>query len=179
MTTVTNYDSLHNRTAKDGASYDINTLCQVLADSTTHYTYDADGNLIFDGTSHYVYDALDRLIRLNDTQFTYDPFHRRLSQSTDKKTTYYLWDGDNEIGASEEGVLTQLRILGEGLGAEIGAAVLLELNGTPYVPIHDTQGSLIVLINLLTEEPLPLLEKSLAARIFPLGVLRANGQNRD
>ena len=148
-----NYDNLHNRTSKDGASYDINALCQVLSDNTTHYKYDADGNLIFDGTSHYVYDALDRLIGLNDTAFTYDSFHRRLSQTTDKKTIYYLWDGDNEIGAAEEGALTQLRILGEGLGAEIGAAVLLELNGTPYVPIHDTQGSLIVLINLLTKKP--------------------------
>ncbi|MBI3901096.1 MAG: RHS repeat-associated core domain-containing protein, partial [Chlamydiia bacterium] len=49
--------------------------------------------------------------------------------------------------------IQELRILGEGLGAEIGAAVLYELHGKSYVPIHDHRGCVVSLISLETSEP--------------------------
>ena len=38
------------------------------------------------------------------------------------------------------------------LGAEIGAAVLYEIKGKTYVPLHDIQGSVITLIDLATKK---------------------------
>lgn len=158
------FDSLHNRLEKDNALHTINDLCQVLHDGSTEYEYDLDGNLIFDGQWHYSYDTQDHLIALENgkqrIEYTYDPFHRRLSKTVftnNKRTKYerYLWDGDNEIGAVDEsGKITQLRVLGEGLGAEIGAAILYELNDKSYVPIHDHNGNLAVLIDIKTQTPI-------------------------
>jgi YD repeat-containing protein len=156
------FDSIHNRLQKDNAPHTVNNLCQILHDGNTQYEYDLDGNLIFDGQWRYTYDTQDRLIALENgkqrIEYTYDPFHRRLSKTVfinGKRTLYerYLWDGDHEIGAIDEnGKIIQLRVLGEGLGAEIGAAVLYELNGKAYVPIHDHRGCVVVLVDLQTKK---------------------------
>ena len=61
----------------------------------------------------------------------------------------------DEIGSFDRNQTPlELLILGIGKGAEIGAAVLLELNGSAYIPVHDHNGSVTVLIspdNQLTE----------------------------
>ena len=44
--------------------------------------------------------------------------------------------------------IQELRILGNGLGAEIGAAVLLELQGKHYIPLHDHTGNVECLVDL-------------------------------
>lgn len=146
------YDSLHNRLKKDTFAYTLNDLCQITGDGKKSYTYDLNGNLLSDGQFHYTYDTQDRLISLKNQKiqiaYTYDPFHRRLTKTEGKKQIKYLFDGDNEIGSSLNGEIKELRILGEGLGAEIGAAVLMELDGKPYIPIHDQRGCLVVLIDL-------------------------------
>ena len=133
-------------------------MISVTHDGVAAYEYDSNGNLIFDGTSRYSYDSLDRLISIQkghiEIAYAYDAFNRRLSKSifekgTKVKSELYLYDGENEIGCTDkEGVIKELRILGEGLGAEIGAAVLLELNGKTYIPIHDHRGCLVVLVDL-------------------------------
>jgi RHS repeat-associated protein len=152
-----NFDSLHNRLKKDNLPHQVNTLCQIIDDGTTAYEYDRDGNLTFDGCWHYTYDTQDRLIALDNgnkrIEYAYDPFHRRLSKkvfSNNKPIKYerYLWDGDNEIGVvNERGSIEQLRVLGEGSGAEIGAAVLYELHGKSYVPLHDHRGCVVALVD--------------------------------
>ncbi len=168
------FDSLHNRLKKDNHDHTINNLNQITHDGKSSFHYDLDGNLTSDGHWNYAYDSQDRLISASNPTttitFTYDPFHRRLSKTTPKGTLHYLWDGDNEIGCltpspqslpqihlqyttpPTEPSLTQLRILGEGLGAEIGAAILLELNNTTYIPLHDHRGCLVTLINTTTTE---------------------------
>lgn len=118
-------------------------------------------DLIFDGQWCCSYDTQDRLIALENgstrIEYTYDPFHRRLSKTVlinGKRLHYerYLWDGDHEIGViDEKGKITQLRVLGEGLAAEIGAAVLYELNDKTYVPLHDHNGNVAVLIDIKTQ----------------------------
>lgn len=157
------FDSIHNRLEKDKAPHSVNNLCQIIHDGATHYAYDLDGNLIFDGLWSYTYDTQDRLIALENgktrVEYTYDPFHRRLSKAvfTNGKRNHrerYLWDQDNEIGAIDEsGKITQLRVLGEGFGAEIGAAILYELNNKSYIPIHDHNGNVAVLIDIKTQKP--------------------------
>ncbi|MCH9625488.1 MAG: hypothetical protein S4CHLAM123_06630 [Chlamydiales bacterium] len=151
------YDSLSNRLKKDQNTHQVNALCQITHDGQTNYIYDLCGNLLSDETHKYFYDSQDRLISVEKgskrIQFTYDPFHRRLSKTVyynEEPIRYlrYLWDGDNEIGVVDETEkIVELRVLGEGLGAEIGAAVLLELNGKAYVPLHDQRGCLVTLID--------------------------------
>ncbi len=106
----------------------------------------------------------ERLIAVEEgdkkTEYTYDPFHRRLSKTTylrgyKQKTIRYLWDGNNEIGTVDEyDRIRELRVLGEGLGAEIGAAVLYEIDSKPYIPIHDHRGCVVTLISPSTQKPI-------------------------
>ncbi len=147
------YDSLYNRLKKDGASYEVNSLHSVISDSSRTFTYDARGNRkemhTKEGTTHYTYDALDRLIKITTPTEThtyrYDPFNRLLSKNNER----YIYAFDNEIGAIDaQDNIYELRILGEGLGAEIGAAISLEIHGTTYIPIHDRQGNIATLIDL-------------------------------
>ncbi len=80
--------------------------------------------------------------------YTYDAFNRRLSKRTPKETIRYIWQIQNEIGSSKG----ELRILGEGLGAEIGATVFIQLKKKLYVSFLDQRGALTVLVDL-TGEP--------------------------
>ena len=150
------HDSLYNRIAKNDQPYAINDLNQLLEQTDTTYTYDANGNLAQsiqgDETTSYRYDALDRLIQIEKgsslVTYRYDSLHRRLSKVQNGLTTHYLYQKDDEIGAVIDQEITELRILGLGKGAEIGAAVSIELNGTPYVPIHDPYGNVVTLLDL-------------------------------
>jgi len=157
------FDSLYNRLRKDAFDHEVNALCQITHDGQTPYEFDANGNLISDGIRKFFYDSQDRLIAIEKNnkrvEYAYDPFHRRLWKKVfinGKQIKYdrYLWDGNNELGVVDEnGVIQELRILGEGLGAEIGAAVLYEIKEKTYVPIHDIQGSVVTLIDLATKRP--------------------------
>ncbi|MES2344555.1 MAG: RHS repeat-associated core domain-containing protein, partial [Chlamydiota bacterium] len=147
-------DSLYRRLEKDNISQDPNILNQL----DSFYNHDLNGNPIFcyadDAT--YTYDSFDRLIEITKQglrlTFTYDPFHRRLSKTTyidnTATTRLFLYAGQNEIGAATpDGTLTELRILGHSRGAEISAAIAIELNGRLYAPIHDLFGNLTHLID--------------------------------
>lgn len=153
------FDSLNNRIQKDTLAHTVNSLCQITDEG---YTYDANGNMLTDGKHTFVYDTQDRLIEVKkenrSIRYTYDPFHRRLSKASfvnGKPTTHherFLWDGQNEIGSIQEKKIQQLRILGEGLGAEIGAATFIEVDGITYIPIHDHRGNPTALIEAQTKE---------------------------
>jgi RHS repeat-associated protein len=138
------------------------------ADQVSQDCYDLNGNLKekqLNGKISFEYDALNRLIAAHHEngqtyQYTYDAFHRRLSKlcfgSNGEKLweEKYLYDKFNEIGAvNEEGQISQLRILGEGLGGEIGSAVAMELDGKVFIPIHDHRGSVCCLIDSENQAP--------------------------
>nr|NGX55656.1 tRNA3(Ser)-specific nuclease WapA [Chlamydiota bacterium] len=151
------YDSLSNRLAKDDHCCTVNTLCQVTHDGEREYSYDLNGNLISDGKYTYAYDSLDRLVSVTHPWFTliftYDPFHRRIAKQIyqgcwQRQALSYLWDGENEIGTTVGSKIRELRVLGEGLGAEIGAACFIEIWSSSYVPIHDHRGSVVALQEL-------------------------------
>ena len=147
------YDSLYNRLQKDGDVYTVNALNQLVATNIHHYTYDLNGNLIDDGEASYTYDALDRLIAVEKgaeiIRYSYDSFNRRLAKTVNEKTIYYFYDGLNEIGTFEQEI-TELRVLGLGKGAEIGAAIAIELDQKVYTPLHDFRGHVA---HLLDSEP--------------------------
>lgn len=149
------FDSLYNLTRKDHQSTKLNNLNQLLSLGQDQYVYDLDGNLIKSitpaGETLYTYDALDRLIAVTKngetTKYSYDAFNRRLSKTCNGDLVTYLYDGQNEIGCIRDGKLLDFRVLGVGLGAEIGAAVAIELNGRAYTPLHDHLGNVVSLLD--------------------------------
>ncbi len=148
-------DSVYNRTAKDNQPYDINALNQLKSQTNYSYRYDDNGNLIEKTTDNnqinYIYDALDRLIEVRHgdevTTYNYDSFHRRLRKTRNGTITHYIYHNQNELGATIDGKITQLRVLGLTHGAEIGGAVVLELDNKTYAPIHDPQGNVVALVD--------------------------------
>ena len=149
------YDSLYNRRTHNDKAYNSNALHAVLSDGKSTYAYDQRGNRLKkttqNETTQYKYDALDRLIEVSgnghQAHYTYDAFNRRVTKQTSTQTTHFLYSFDNEIGAVVDGAITELRVLGEGLGAEIGASVYMEFDGKGYTPLHDRQGSVTVLLD--------------------------------
>jgi RHS repeat-associated protein len=154
------YDSLYNRTSKDDLQYKHNPLNQILNEGKTKYTYDPNGNIlakILEGnpeeSTTYEYDGLDRLIKVSKnnqvTQYTYDALNGRLAKygTEISQEIKYLYTGQDEIGSIQNNEIKELRILGTGKGAEIGATVAIELDHTLYVPIHDKMGNITALLN--------------------------------
>lgn len=165
------YDSLYNRIQKDNKNHTHNDLNQLLNDGDAIYTYDLNGNLLkkISGNKviNFTYDALDRLVSFSDSsqhvRYTYDEANRRLSkeichkgaaeESTPKVTTKYIYQGQNEIGSlNAKDEIVELRLLGAGKGAEIGAAVALEIDKKVFAPIHDHAGHVACLIEASTGE---------------------------
>lgn len=151
------YDPYGNRIAANGKRAEVNSLNQVTKADGIEYVYDACGRLICEKngaqTILYSYDPLDRLIAVEQdgqtTFYTYDYAHRRLTKEVNGVKTFYLYQGQNEIGEQDEkGNWLSLRVLGLGLGGEVGAAVAIELEGVVYVPIHTSRGSVALLLDL-------------------------------
>ncbi|MDP1835514.1 MAG: RHS repeat-associated core domain-containing protein [Chlamydiales bacterium] len=155
------YDSIHNRLSKDNHAYHLNGLNQVLDDSQASYSYDLCGNLISKAiplhTISYSYDALNRLTQAEChgqwvISYSYDSFGRRLTRHLSypdgsQEYSSYLFQGMCEIGCYKNDHLQELRILGKGKGAELGAAIAIEVAGDIYAPIHDHRGNVCCLLS--------------------------------
>ncbi len=156
------YDSLYNRISKDKTRCKVNSLNQLLQAGDTSYKYDRSGRLVEisdEGkTKKFVYDAFDRLVSVDDdgevTAYIYDAENRRVSKrKADGEILHYIYQGQRDIGCSDaDGVVKELRLLGLTKGAELGAAVALEVEGRTYAPIHDHNGNLTALVDPLTGE---------------------------
>ncbi len=125
-------------------------------DSKAVYRYDLNGNLttktVGEQITYYHYDALNRLISIESpvisARYVYDSFGRRLSKTLSSgHIETYLYQGEREIGMMQDGRVKQLRVLGIGKGAELGAAVAIELKWHHICPIHDHRGCVCALIN--------------------------------
>ncbi|WP_249274151.1 RHS repeat-associated core domain-containing protein [Parachlamydia sp. AcF125] len=157
------HDSLFNRFGKDEQSFEFNALNQLLGDKLGAYSYDRNGNLAEKGDQKYTYDAWDRLISVTtDTKrftYVYDELNRRLCKEaaqwdpsthdwTPQEKQYFLYQGENEIGLCDAAYnLRELRVLGYGRGAEIGAAIAFEMEGKTYLPFCTFAGNTRVLLN--------------------------------
>ncbi len=140
------FDPFYNRRSKDDDSYAVNALNQLLATSHGRFSYDANGNCIVWESGEkkllFSYDPLNRLIAIEEegayVEFTYDPFHRRLTRNGEP----FHFFREQEIGFQNE-----LRILGPGLGGDIGAAIAIELEGEFFAPLHDYRGNVVALVD--------------------------------
>jgi RHS repeat-associated protein len=157
------YDSLDNRIKDDNNPLVYNALNQLIGSSRAEYSYDPNGNLLrklFDGeTTQYEHDILSQLISLKhsdqmECQFSYDPFGRLLyTQEIDNNqnilsTTRYFYIGYQEIGSlSANNDIESLKIPGMQGGHIAQTSIAFELNGKPYVPLHDIRGNVVQLID--------------------------------
>ncbi|CDZ81072.1 Cell wall-associated polypeptide CWBP200 [Candidatus Rubidus massiliensis] len=145
------YDSMHNRIVQNGETCQFNQFSQIISNQETTFSYDLNGNLTKKVAPNkeitYEYDALDRLVKATVdgtvTTYTYDYFNRRMS----KNDQLFFYEVDNEIGSYQNGAIQELRVLGCGRGAEIGASILMELKGKTYLPLHDLNGNIVALLN--------------------------------
>lgn len=141
-------DAHHGRQQKDDNPYETNSHHELLGTDTIENEYTWDGHLATSNNNTYTYDGLDRLITLQTPKkthhFHYDFFNRLLSQTINNQTQEnYLYDGQNELGNYPQ----ELRLLGQGKGAEIGATLAIETQNKLYIPLHDLFGNIIALID--------------------------------
>jgi RHS repeat-associated protein len=167
------YDSLWNRVGHNGEIWESNSLNQLVRNPQAICSYNDNGCLSSkqtpDATYHLTYDALDRLIRVEKdgefaSEYIYDSFNRQIERYGLQKgkegwnitsSDRYLYDGLKEIGRmNQEGCIVEFRLLGHGQGAELGAAIVIELNGHSYFPVHDHRGSVRCLVDLDNGQPI-------------------------
>ena len=145
------YDSLGNRLSQNGDAYTINDLNQILASPNATYTYDPNGNPTTctnaSGTTTLIYDALGRLTKIEAPSFTHHYTYDYLNRRIQADEILYIYDDQNELGSVKDGLIQERRILGIGQGAEIGAAIAIELNDQLYVPLHDLYGNVAILLD--------------------------------
>jgi|GEM_PF-2327752 len=169
ITHMYRYDSLHNRRELDHVPSEFNDLNQLISSQTEQYSYDLNGNPIQKITpkskTDYHYDALSRLTKVvtktHTILFHYDALNRRTQKRiyTNHIThprlvshQNFLYQDEMEIASISDGSIKQLRILGISQGADIGAAVAIELNDEVYAPLHDHRGNITHLIHADTRE---------------------------
>ena len=154
------FDSHHILRGKDGHSSRIDLGHQLISLNSTEVAYDLNGNrrllITPEGLTRYSYDALNRLISVatpsRSVHYTYDSQHRCMSRVCKKgdkvvERVDFCYDGQNEMGAFIEGHPHEVRVLGETPLGEIGSTLLIEIEGKPYVPIHDLFGNITTLLS--------------------------------
>lgn len=176
--TLISYDSNGNRLSKNEALYEIQNINQYASridgEDYTLFHYDLNGNLSAKLQDNlwtlYKYDGLDRLISVEKEKtslvcFSYDAFFRRMtktvftwdceySQWLLQSHYRYIYDDAREIGSINTlNGQTEIRILGIGYGAEIGASIALELDGYTFAPIHNHRGDICCLVDMITGTP--------------------------
>ena len=139
------YDSLGNCLTKNGKTWQINSLNQVVHDGEIEYKYDANGNLQTQSNPsvYCIYDALNRLIYYDNagerTYFLYDAFGRCLAITDSTGTKHLIYQGMEEIGSYLNGQRHELRIIHPELPQHTFA---IELQGEVFYPTQDFRGNI-------------------------------------
>jgi RHS repeat-associated protein len=162
------YDALQQLSLENDMCYQFNSLgnpvlslvgdCNELLQKEDHrLSYDAEGRPLCYTSSldhkTFSYDALGRLTKIvqddgSTIYFCYDPFSRLFSKEENGQKLRYLYQQDIEIGTIDcEGHIQQLKILGCGINADIGAAVALEIDDSIFIPLHDLKGNICAIID--------------------------------
>jgi|JI9StandDraft_1071089.scaffolds.fasta_scaffold52264_3 RHS repeat-associated protein len=119
--------------------------------------YDVHGRVVKQGEKWFKYDDHDRLVEvssLNTTiKYGYGPLGERIFRTIQDQVENYLYLGINEIAILDENSkIKELRIPGLSLNKNILRPIAIETRDAVYAPIHDIQGNIIKLVNILTKE---------------------------
>jgi RHS repeat-associated protein len=123
------YDKHYNRQAQNGDWSGIDELNQIEG-----LIFNENGCLVQEG---FAFDEFDQLTQANGEMIGYDALGRRIQ----KGKTSYLYFGDEEVGAFENGQAKELKIPG------LLAPIALEIDNKPHYPIADVQGTIRILID--------------------------------
>jgi len=159
---ICEYDAQHNliKHTQDETvrKYDYNHLNELIAAEPTEYhNYDFSGNLIQKGELHFSYDENNQLIRAfssdYEVTFTYDKDGLRTSKTVNGEVEKYAYLGRSEIAKIDgDGNLKELRIPGLSPHVDIIRPIAIETRDAIYAPIHNVQGNISKLVNILTQE---------------------------
>lgn len=147
-TITLNFNANHHVTKKGSTltgdkDYDYDPLSQLIKEGEQTYDFDALGN-----SSEFEINDLNQIVSSSDETFTYDPLSRLVAKDDGEKT-YFLYDGDAEIGMINKNKENlQLKVLGLGIQGDIGAAIAIEIEGEIFVPLHDLQGNILAMVNV-------------------------------
>lgn len=170
------FDSLNNRTIKDGELHHYNALHQLIQKGITLFSYDLNGNLTKhqegDQVTQYFYDALDRLIKISkgdqEISYVYDAFNRRISRIYPEIEQHFIYQGQEEVGLWEKGALKELFV------QDKNGIAAFEINGQLHIPIQDLFGNVICVQNALGD----LLEKYSYTAFGETQISGPNGETR-
>ncbi|MBI2743409.1 MAG: RHS repeat protein [Chlamydiales bacterium] len=160
------YDSQKSRLSKDGSSYQVDVLDQLLSTPDATYQYDKCGNLTskrsLNEETLFRYDALDRLVEVTAPSswrlsFSYDSMDRRQDKVAyvwqggkwvEKEKVAFLYDDMAEIAAANSaGELIELRVSGRTQQGDVSTSIAIELPGETYATIYDLQGNLSAVVS--------------------------------
>ncbi|OGX06963.1 MAG: hypothetical protein A2Z88_04115 [Omnitrophica WOR_2 bacterium GWA2_47_8] len=140
------YDLAANRLNADGTLYVPNNLNQYTRVGAQTYSYDNNGNLTNDGVNTYVYDEENRLSGVSNqaSAYSYDGFNRRISKTVSANTTYFIYDGDEEIEERDAiGALAADYVYGD----NIDEVLTMTRGGSTYCYHYDGLGSVTDITN--------------------------------
>jgi RHS repeat-associated protein len=112
--------------------------------------YGNNGNLTGDGTWTFVYDSENRLMTANATgtaaAYAYDPLGRRTKKTVNSASTFFLQDGDDEVGEyTAAGAIQRRFVPGDTIDEPI-SMIDYTIAGNPKTYFHtDKQGSTIAM----------------------------------
>ena len=177
------FDSHHNLHSKNGEPTKIGKNHQLEVINGKRLEYDLNGNrrklTEYGLSTTYKYDSLDRLVEVTTSEekifYEYDSDGRCILRREGEEQELYLYDGRNEIGMLRNDKIEQLRILGDTTYGEIGSAILLELNGKKYIPVHDLSGDVVLLMTSEGEE----VQKYMLSSFGEVSILDTRGQEME
>lgn len=145
-------DALNRQVAVDGCRQIHNALHQLIQGNNEEYKYDAKGRRKQSSTSLYLYDKFDRLIGVKNGDsiwsYTFDAFNRKMSRTFMGETTYYLYNGHEEIGSFKSKLrCLDLKILSSKEGS---IPIAIELGAQHYAPLISSQGHIVGLVEMET-----------------------------
>lgn len=156
------YDSIGNRLQKDGISYKVDSLNQILETGVATYTFDESGNMATKtmGGKSWIFKSnpLNQLISVidpdqNKIKFTYDPSGKRLTKQIEidgekTKISRFFYLGDTEIGSiDEKGTIIELKIPSDPNNPE-APCIAIEVQQKIYVPLYDLESNIVSLVDL-------------------------------
>lgn len=156
------YDSLGNRLQRDGSTYKVDDLNELIEAEGASYAFDANGNLatktIGQKTWVYQWGSLNQLISITDPDqnivtFTYDLSGKRLTKKIEQKgkkarILRFFYLGNIEIGSlDEKGAIIELKVPGNPNRPEISPCIAIEVKKETYVPLYDLQGNMTCLVD--------------------------------